>query len=265
MIGSIFDGVMCVYFEGFGLTASGASMGLVQEIQQQCCPASYNEPPSASPTALLQQCPLADNQDCGCEIVNQADYQGMINTPEGGSGAVCLRWDSGTAIQFANRGQFPDRYGENYCQSSGRSSSRPQAYCAAQVPGGDPYWFFCEVPFCDPCSCVPAYGVPNLGPCACPSVHQAEECCVGIHDEASCKCVYLKKACLKSLENGTTEFCALASEVCCAKNENPWCECNVYEQICTENPSKFTCDFAAETCCSNDSVCKCDFFHICNE
>ena len=73
-------------------------------------------------------------------------------------------------------------------------------------------------------------------------------------DAAGSRCEYLKEACQKSLLNNVTEFCWEAAETCCAGNDDPWCGCNVYQQICADDPAGFACDFAAESCCDSSFV-----------
>ena len=137
---------------------------------------------------------------------------------------------------------------ENYCRNPNGYGDK--AVCLLNTPGFFAFVHLCDVPMCDPCSCVPPCGEPSPAACGCPEFHQADTCCADAADETACKCDYLKVACQKSLQNNGTEFCALAEEVCCQGNADPWCGCNVYGQICTENPLKFTCDFAAESCCN---------------
>ena len=108
------------------------------------------------------------------------------------------------------------------------------------------------MPYCDPCLCTPACGESNLAACGCSSIRQAEVCCTGDAEEGRCKCDYLKEAYRKSLENNSTEFCALAQDTCREGSRNPWCGCNLYQQICAENSFKFTCVFAAASCCTYD-------------
>ena len=64
----------------------------------------------------------------------------------------------------------------------------------------------------------------------------------------------LKEACQKSLTKNNTELCALVEEDCCKGSGNFWYGCNMYAQICTENPFKFTCNLALESCCNPFSV-----------
>lgn len=229
--------------------------------------------PLMSSSSLIQ-CPIADNTVCGCEVVAQSDYRGMIN--ESVEGPTCARWDSDwiTAAFGSYLPQsFPDAgLIENFCRNPQALNER--AGCISSLvseDGGNIH--FCDVPMCDPCSCMPQCGQPNLALCGCPSYRQADECCDDVEDVDSCKCGYLRDACSKSLQSGSVDFCDHAEEVCCKESKNPDCGCNMLEQICSENPSQSICDFAADRCCpiwpeelhldfpwGAEEVCKCEFF-----
>ena len=255
-------------------TLNGALCARAQAGQAFCCPAgatpifadplfpvvsspivvpSYSPSVSSLPTTE-RVCPLADNQVCGCEAVGQSDYRGSIHV-SAEDGSKCLPWNSDLVKEIVGVSP-PDVYpheglDSNYCRNPAQLRERAACFSSVVSENGD-YEHYCDVPYCDPCSCMPACGEPNLAACACPSVRQAESCCVDAADKEDCKCGYLKEACQKSLENNSTEFCALAQETCCEGNRNPWCGCNLYQQICTASPFKFTCNFAAESCCNYD-------------
>mmetsp|Transcript_34458 Transcript_34458/g.60578 ORF Transcript_34458/g.60578 Transcript_34458/m.60578 type:complete len:906 (+) Transcript_34458:502-3219(+) len=138
---------------------------------------------------------------------------------------------------------------------------------------------YCDVPTCDPCSCMPPCGTPNLEPCGCPSAFQAEECCSTDDDnngeeDSSCKCGYLKEACRKSLENNHTAFCDDAEVVCCETNSDRGsCKCDLFDRMCSDFPFAAMCEHAANSCCSSDVLlqeeddrmwasaqCLCDYY-----
>ena len=289
-------GVTCADVEAAAPYVEGEDCYNIQFTQLVCCPfgaSASNDPtdgssasviptaspPPSSPWVPVEQCPLPDNQVCGCRIRGQSDYRGTINVTK--TSEQCLHWDS-DFVKFSFGGvDLTEQYDgmtENHCRNP--TGFGDKAYCGLQVPGAVSFFHWCDVPVCDPCSCVPACGEPNPAACGCPEFHQSEICCAGAADETTCKCDYLKVACQKSLQNNGTEFCALAEEACCKGNADPWCGCNVYEQICTENPFKFACDFAAESCCNkfdgadsyvprqenidilrgDDYFCECQFF-----
>ena len=253
-------------------TLTGALCAQAQGAQAFCCPAGatpdsadplvpITSPSSAATTpatslmsSLSQSCSLPDNQVCGCEAVGQSDYRGMINVSEE-DGSECAPWNADfipSIIGFSPPDIFTNSgLDANYCRNPNNLRERAACFSSVVSQNGD-YEHYCDVPYCDPCSCMPACGQPNLASCGCPSVRQAESCCMDADDERHCKCGYLKEACQKSLENNSTEFCALAQDTCCEGNGNPWCGCNLYQQICTESPFKFICNFAAESCCNDN-------------
>jgi len=253
-------------------------------------PASDSRPPSSpsmipstssplsisSSSALTQQtCQVADKETCGCANVLFDDYRGTINVSEE-NGEACIPWDSDMITNFYGFSLptiFPDHgLVENYCRNPGRLNEKAGCISAGISENGDNE-HFCDVPICDPCSCMPECGTPNIEACGCPSFLQAETCCGDALDVASCKCGYLKEACSKSLASGSTDFCDLAGEACCEASGAPYCQCNMFEQMCSENPSDIICGLAADKCCpridpathdnfvwGDEVICKCEFY-----
>jgi len=229
--------------------------------------------PSANPTSSsspTQTCQIANKNTCGCAVVSQSDYRGTISTTA--EDIECHRWDSKWVLEDLYFGlvdfeqQFPDDGLEdnNFCRNPTDDTDGP--WCVGTEPNSEgDYEGLCDIPFCNPCSCMPPCGEPNNEKCGCPSALQAEECCG--EEDASCKCSYLKDACRKSLENNSTDFCDDAEAECCQGSGDPNCKCGMYEQMCTEFPDQFACDFAADSCCNiyvdegAKITCLCDFYN----
>ena len=128
---------------------------------------------------------------------------------------------------------------------------------------------------------LPTCASENNLECACPSFFQSEDCCAAEDsaDNSACRCPYLQEACRKSLEQDKNHFCTNAVTECCGEDD-PDCECGMYEDMCTDHPSEQTCDLASTKCCPdliddketdgyyygitreehNDYSCKCNFF-----
>mmetsp|Transcript_12632 Transcript_12632/g.24040 ORF Transcript_12632/g.24040 Transcript_12632/m.24040 type:complete len:1810 (+) Transcript_12632:137-5566(+) len=164
---------------------------------------------------------------------------------------------------------------------SGNSNSTQVENTAAQKKMEMISYEYCDVPACDPCSCMPPCGTPNLESCGCPSFFQSEECCTDANDEADteCKCRLLKEACRKSLENGHTEFCEDADVACCGEASSfGSCKCELYDRMCDEFPFRSMCDYAANSCCESTGTdddelgvswgktqCLCDYYTYTSE
>jgi hypothetical protein len=227
---------------------------------------------TSSPT---QQCTAADKSTCGCEVVRLSDYRGTINMTE--NGVPCERWDS-NIFGLGMIQDYPDaELVENYCRSIGGTVP----YC---YPSFEQYGIIdmlkCDVPKCDPCSCMPSCGQPNEEKCGCPSALQAEACCD--EDDSRCKCLYLKNACHTNLQNNSTDFCEEAQDVCCKDNDAA-CKCGYWKEACNvgmhdvrsaEDFDNFSyaswnpCEAAARDCCTDSSnpSCKCATYdNICSE
>ena len=146
----------------------------------------------------------------------QEDYLGTIS--QNNDGVECTRWDD-LATLFPNAGLE-----ENYCRNltndvEGPFCLRIPTYAPTMDSGmptseakhfsprstGEIEQYYCDIPTCDACSCMPPCGQPTLEVCACLSFFLAQECCK--KDDRSCKCGYLSDACRISLENNTTDFC----------------------------------------------------------
>lgn len=224
---------------------------------------SSNPSSSSSPT---QTCAIADKETCGCAVVGQADYRGKISTTQGG--VECHRWDSESVkegfdglIDFLEQFPYAGLEDNNFCRNPANSTDGPLCFGTAPNSIDGDTTDYCDVPFCNPCSCMPPCGEPNDQTCGCPNALQADGCCEG--GDYSCKCTYLKEACRKSLENNRTDFCDDAEEACCQVSVDPSCKCGMYEQICAESP--FACDTAADNCCNEQffftsDTCRCDFY-----
>ncbi len=168
-------------------------------------------------SSLTQQCKAAGKSECGCKVANWVDYCGTINKTA--DGVMCERWDSNPyGIQQIQN--YPNAgLDENFCHTPGAMVP----YCIASF---EEYGIIdllkCDVPMCNPCSCMPPCGQPNEEKCNCPSAVQAEACCED--GNAKCKCIYLKDACHTSLQNNSTDFCDEAQAECC-KVDNTACKC----------------------------------------
>jgi Leucine-rich repeat (LRR) protein len=230
---------------------------------------SFNPSLSSSPT---NKCHVADKSTCGCDDVYQSDYRGTISTTE--DGMECARWDADW-MWFSE--DFSKRAGldENYCRdpfdydlAPVSRDRRPGCYTSSTIFD----FSYCVVPKCDPCSCMPECGRPNLSQCGCPSALQADECCnrdEGQEKYRQCRCGYLKEACRLNIGNNSTDFCddaAVECGFCSTYGHN--CKCAMYEEICFESPSESTCEVAAASCCAPYSdyyfrvseTCYCDFY-----
>jgi hypothetical protein len=221
---------------------------------------------TSSPT---QQCSAADKSTCGCEVAQWTDYRGTINKTA--TGVTCQRWDSNIfGLEYIQKN--PDAgLDENYCRSPG--SMVP--FCIASLEEyGILDMLECDVPKCDPCSCMPPCGETNVEKCGCPSALQAEACCEV--DESKCKCNYLKKACHTSLENNSTDFCEEAQVECCKDNDAA-CKCGYWKEACNigmkdvyyggdannvSTANLIPCIHANNECCMNsaDPTCECSMY-----
>ena len=179
----------------------------------------------------------------------QADYRGEISETQAGDD--CMRWDNEDVSLYPRAGLEEN----NYCRNP-IPVLHDRAWCRGLSTDDE-----CDVPMCDPQFCAPSCGAPNLEQSGCPSFLQAENCCED--GDASCRCTYLKEACLKSLENGSTDFCEDAEAACFDSGPDNDAKCVLYEQFCVESSSDAICDAAAQNCCSLDdpwiSFCFCDF------
>jgi hypothetical protein len=199
-------------------------------------------------------------------------------------GKECARWDS-VWIDFYKKTYLEEGLDENYCRSPFVQPNGPGCYTSVDIFNknlGLPKFSYCQVPTCNPCSCMPKCGLPKLSTCGCPSVLQAEECCdkddtacrcgylkevchVNLknnstdfcnnawvecckEDDTACRCGFLKEACCVNLQNISTDFCYDAEVECCGGKDDQNCRCAVYKQMCFKFPSKPTCEFAAGSC-----------------
>lgn len=152
--------------------------------------------PSSPPSLLSYSalCVAADKETCGCAVQNQADYRGSISATKGGK--ECRNWDvilaahSDDDLYTLEEIEFSGLDG-NACRGAASIANFGGAWCYIEEGGpherGD-----CDVPFCEPCTCMPPCGSSNRESCGCPSFFQSEECCED--DDAKCKCAYLKNA-----------------------------------------------------------------------
>eukprot|EP00579_Thalassiosira_antarctica_P031612 CAMPEP_0202030936 /NCGR_PEP_ID=MMETSP0905-20130828/64752_1 /ASSEMBLY_ACC=CAM_ASM_000554 /TAXON_ID=420261 /ORGANISM="Thalassiosira antarctica, Strain CCMP982" /LENGTH=1109 /DNA_ID=CAMNT_0048594753 /DNA_START=96 /DNA_END=3423 /DNA_ORIENTATION=- len=230
-----------------------------------CNPCEYDYCSVPKCRRRTPMCTVADKKTCGCEVVKQLDYRGTIS--ESSDGFECERWDAEWIKEYWGDDFLQDYPNagleENFCRKP-MPAIFDGAWCFTTTGGRD--WKDCNVPMCNPCECMPSCDSPNLENCGCPSFLQAKECCKGKDDASSCKCTYLKDACRKSLEKGSEDFCGDAEVACYEGSYDLNRICGMYEQICSEFPSQFACDLAAEICCNFDvthwtrSQCFCDFY-----
>ena len=228
---------------------------------------------SSSPT---QECKAADKSTCGCAIARWSDYRGTLNKTI--DGVTCERWDTNpVGIKFIQ--DYPDAgLDENFCRNPGDAMI---TYC---IPSFEEYGIGdlleCDVPMCDPCSCMPPCGQPNQEKCGCPSALQAEACCK--EGDAQCKCLYLKDACHTSLQNNSTDFCFEAQAECC-EVDDATCKCGYWKEACDAGMKHFDnadedinfplssmlpCYMATNECCTDNAnpTCECAVYdQICAE
>ena len=218
---------------------------------------------SSAPTKTCQM--VADKSKCGCEVVYKSDFRGTISTTK--EGLECAKWTI-EGIGMNNERIQEAGLDENYCRNPVHDASGPGCFPSLGTFGEDgiPIFLYCDVPACDPCSCMPECGQPNLSNCGCPSALQAEECCD--EDDSECRCQHLKDACHVSIKNNGTDFCAEAEVACCSNKFDLNCKCAMYEQMCFEYPSDHIFEFAAASCCNSfysygygvPETCFCDFY-----
>mmetsp|Transcript_30292 Transcript_30292/g.63870 ORF Transcript_30292/g.63870 Transcript_30292/m.63870 type:complete len:1363 (-) Transcript_30292:3047-7135(-) len=186
-------------------------------------------------------------------LVEEGGHNFCRNPTNDARGAFCLTKASLGSTIFD---EYHDDHGGMYVGINATSLPEKDGSDLTIIEDAD--YEYCDVPTCDPCSCMPPCGMPNLEPCGCPSFFQAEECCGSDEDGSndrsesvnSCKCGYLKEACRKSLENHDTAFCEDAELTCCADSSDKGsCKCNLYEGMCSQFPFPYTCNYAADSCC----------------
>ncbi|KAL7550718.1 hypothetical protein ACHAWF_013934 [Thalassiosira exigua] len=233
-------------------TASPTSSARPTSSAQPSSVPSVSSRPSVS-VSPTQICPVADRSKCGCDAVSLADYRGSIDRTQ--EDLECARWD-GKFGKYNPLNTLAAGLTENYCRNPDDDPKGP--WCFAR----DGSLRYCDIPVCDPCSCMPPCGMPNNEECGCPSALQASACCDP--SDSACRCDYLKEACRKGL-NTNTDFCADMEVECCRGNDDPNCAGSIYEQFCYEFPSCDTCEYAGEKRCNYDldianGICLCYFY-----
>jgi integrin beta 3 len=104
---------------------------------------------------------VADKSKCGCDVVYKSDYRGTISTTKDGS--ECAKWTI-EGIGMNNERIQEGGLDENYCRNPVNDANGPGCFPSLGTFGEDgiPIFLYCDIPACDPCSCMPECGQPNL-------------------------------------------------------------------------------------------------------
>lgn len=167
------------------------------------------------PSCDASSCIKSDPELCGCASVHQSDYRGNISHTR--TGDECAFWEDFLDEATLEMVSQYDLTGNNFCRNIDDDPIGP--FCLSVSD-----YSYCDVPECNPCSCMPPCGEFNYTEsCSCPQVLQADHCCD--EDDSDCKCSYLREACLFSLQGESTDYCDKAAAACCGKDD-VGCKCS---------------------------------------